>query len=345
MSAAVQFPYPGIKVGRGLHGATILRLHYEADPKKSNGPRTFVPELSMELSPWALGEWRGNPETGKTGMTDPTLFRQELEIDGSATLGQLLYLLNEEATIEKAFDIPPDWTRYFALDPHPAVPHAALWGACDPWGDLWIYRELWPSRIYGKVGNTPEDDNRYTVREFVQAVKWLESEENNHYRSEPFSEQFYKRVIDYAARAFGKGTTDDPEQPNYQQRFEATMLELELDSPTFEDAKKDHDVGIECVNEWLKVREVDDGRTGWAKKSRMHIFGDRCPELIYQLKNNRRRQLTPIQAEMQDPTGAPILKRNHLTDDLRYMCMAQPEYVASARRANTWQPAVAGIAY
>jgi hypothetical protein len=99
------------------------------------------------------------------------------------------------------------------------------------------------------------------------------------------------------------------------------------------------------VNEWLKVREVDDGRTGWAKKSRMHIFGDRCPELIYQLKNNRRRQLTPIQAEMQDPTGAPILKRNHLTDDLRYMCMAQPEYVASARRANTWQPAVAGIAY
>ena len=307
-----------------------MELHYSADEVKGAGDKVPVPELNMELSPWALGQYRE--------MTDKAMYRQEYEIDFSAKLGTLLYLMSEEATLERSFPIPTNWTRYYALDPHPVVPHASLWLAVDEWGDGWIYRELWPSRIYGRPGNVPEDDSRYTIREYVETVKWLESAENP--KNEGKAETIAKRVIDYAARAFGKGTSDDREQPNFQQRFEAAGLY------PFEDAKKDHEVGISCVNEWLKpmLREQRDGT--FKPKSRLHIFQDECQELVYQLKNNRYQSLTPLMAERQDPTGKPVTKRNHLTDCLRYLCMSEPTYIKpSTRIASTWKPINAGLAY
>jgi hypothetical protein len=245
--------------------------------------------------------------------------------------------MNEEATLERSFPIPSSWTRYYALDPHPVVPHASLWLAIDEWGDGWIYRELWPSRVYGKPGNVPEDDNRYTIREYVETVKWLESDENPENQGK--AENISKRVIDYAARAFGKGTSDDGEQPNFQERFESAGLY------PFEDAKKDHEVGISCVNEWLKPRLIEQTDGSFKSKSRLHIFSDRCPELVYQIKNNRYQSLTPLMAERQDPTGKPVLKRNHLTDDLRYLCMSEPTYIRPTKAVNTWKPINAGLAY
>lgn len=312
------------------HGIRVLQLHYSADPLKGEGVKISVPELNTELSPWAHAQY--------AAMTDKAAYRQEYEIDFAAKLGTLLYPFTEEATCERSFPIPENWTRYYALDPHPVVPHASLWLAVDPWGDGWIYRELWPSRIYGKPGNVPEDDNRYTIKEYVETVKWLESKENP--ENDGKAEKIANRVIDYAARAFGKGTSDDPEQPNFQQRFEDAGLY------PFEDARKDHEVGIACVNEWLKPRQVEQPDGSFKPKSRLHIFSDRCPELLYQLKSNRYQSLTPLLAERQDPTGKPVLKRNHLTDDLRYLCMAEPIYIApQSKPRNSWTPINPGIAH
>ena len=82
------------------------------------------------------------------------------------------------------------------------------------------------------------------------------------------------------------------------------------------------------------------------KRSRLHIFADRCPELVYELKNNRRQTLTPLQAERVDPTGKPVMVRKHMTDNLLYMCMANPQYVGPPRpREDRWKPATEGIAY
>lgn len=270
-------------------------------------------------------------------MTDPAAYKQEYEIDFAAKLGTLLYQLSEEATLEQSFPIPHNFTRCYGLDPHPVVPHASLWAALDPWGDVWIYRELWPSRVYGKPGNVPEDDSRYTIKEYVEAVKWLESDANP--ENEGKAEKIYTRVIDYAARAFGQGTSDDPEQPNFQERFEREGLY------PFEDAKKDHDTGISAVNEWLKPRQVEQSDGTFKAKSRLHIFQDKCPELIYQLKNNRYQSLTPLLAERKDPTGKPVAKRNHMTDILRYIMMAEPSYIQTQKPRNDWKPLHPGINY
>ncbi len=311
----VSRPHPGIEEWDNPHGIHIFRLHYSADPEKD--------------AAWAERQY--------AAMTDKAAYRQEFEIDFSAKLGTLLYQFDEAATLEHSFLIPVGWTRYYGLDPHPVVPHASLWAACDSWGDLWIYRELWPSRIYGHPGSVPEDDSRFTIKEYVQAVKWLESKDNP--ENDGNAERISKRVIDYAARAFGKGTSDDTEQPNFQQRFEDAGLF------PFEDARKDHDVGISCVNEWLKPRQVEQPDGTFKPKSRLHIFADKCPELIWQLKNNRYQQLTPLLAERQDPTGKPMQKRNHLTDILRYLCMAEPVYISPHKPSNTWKPLTPGLGY
>jgi len=42
----------------------------------------------------------------------------------------------------KRFQIPSDWTRFFAIDPHMRTPTHALWIAVSPAGQIYVYREL-----------------------------------------------------------------------------------------------------------------------------------------------------------------------------------------------------------
>jgi hypothetical protein len=245
-----------------------------------------------------------------------------------------------------------------AVDPHPGIPHAFLWTATDPWGDRWYYRELWPSKVcfewrngvlHGKPGPCPQDEKGPNIHDYVQTLKYLESSDNpeNRFRHEAFEEEIFARVIDYAARAFGKGTNDDPEQENYQQRYERHMTNLGLSRPYFDDAKKDRQSGVELVNEGFKLieRMGNDGK--FHPTSRIHILGERCPELIHQLKTNRRQQLTPLQVERQDPTGKPVKVRNHMTDNLRYLEMSNPIFFEQEQRSTReeFTPMANGFSY
>jgi len=325
----VEFPHQGMRTWTNEHGIRILELHYSADEEKNAGEKVWNERQSKWLSPWADQQERT--------MTDPAAYKQEYEIDWAAKMGTLLYQLEEEATLEPSFSIPETWTRYYGLDPHPVVPHASIWAAIDPWGDCWVYRELWPSRAYGKAGNVPEDDKRFTIEDYVNAVKYLESDENPENEGKP--ERIFKRVIDYAARAFGQGMDQTDPQRNFQDRFEECGLY------PFEDAIKDHETGIASVNYWLKPRQVEQPDGSFKPKSRLHIFKDRCPELILQLKSNRYQTLTPLLAERQDPTGKPVAKRNHMTDILRYLCMAGLDFIPQQRKSTNWKPIIPGIAY
>ena len=83
----------------------------------------------------------------------------------------------------------------------------------------------------------------------------------------------------------------------------------------------------------------------WHKQSKLHIFEDRCPELIYELKNNRREQLSATRAEKQDPTGKPVQIRKHATDNLLYICAANPVFVQHVEHYDSYVPPVKGISY
>lgn len=311
----MDFPHHGISTWKNPHGITIFRLHYSADPDKTPA--------------WAARQ--------KAAMTNEADYEQEYEINHGAKLGTLVYQLHDEATLEKSFPIPHKWTRYFALDPHPVVPHAFLWVAVDNWGDSWAYRELWPSKVYGLRGNPPDDDARYSIKQYVETVQYLESKENPENQGK--DEDIYKRVIDYSARAMGQGFFDEKPEYNFQMRYE------DLGGWKFEDSIKDNTAGPEAVNALLRPRDVEQADGSFKPKSRLHIFEDKCPELIHELKTNRFQQLTPIMAERSDPTGKPQAKRNHVSDDLKYLAMCGMEYVPQVKMRSNWKPIAAGVNY
>jgi hypothetical protein len=280
-------------------------------------------------------------------MTDKALAEQEYEIKFDAKLGTLLYQMDDSATLEPSFPIPHDWTRYMALDPHPRVPHAFLWAAVDPWGDAYIYRELWMSKIYGKPGNVPEDDYRFRIKEYIETVQWLESAANKDNGGK--KEKIHLRVIDYAARAF-RDTTDSEDQRNLQERYEDWSRQPIYGQPpmsyplSFADCIKDREAGAEVVNDWLKPRQVETSN-GWKYKSKLHIFRDACPELLLQLRTNRFGTLSPAMAEKMDPQSKALQKRNHLTDCLKYLCMEGLRFVPPVGPPSTWKPITKGVAY
>lgn len=343
-------PYPGIQTWETPY-ATILRLHYDADPEKALGPKTHVADINMDLSPWALSFYHG--------MTDKNLYRQEFEIDFEATQGARVFFYDHAATMVTSermkvagiWPIPPSWTRWHGLDPHPRVPHSNLWCAVDPYGDRWYYREFWPSKTYGIAGNPPEDDNRVLIKEYVEILHYLESADNPE-NSE--REHIYRRVIDYSARAFGVATHDNErpvkqDEDNYQETYEKLSREMGRTKGDgwrlrFVDCKKGHEAGIALVNEGLKPIEVEVGGK-WRRQSRIHVVVDKCPELEYQLRTNRYPKLTPLQADTRDPISDPIQKRRHQTDNMQYIENDKPRFIKAGTVKSDYQPLHGGVNY
>jgi phage terminase large subunit-like protein len=94
-------------------------------------------------------DMRDNPHLNEAAIKE---FESSLtEEEKEARLhGRFLHLsglvykeFNPNDHIVDAFDIPPLWTRYFAIDPHERTPTACLWLAVDPKGNHWIYDEIW----------------------------------------------------------------------------------------------------------------------------------------------------------------------------------------------------------
>lgn len=72
-----------------------------------------------------------------------------------------MFELKTEHIIEP-FEIPQDWMRVMAIDPHPNTPFASLWVAINPQGEYFVYREL--------------QQEHSTLREFVETIKRIENE-------------------------------------------------------------------------------------------------------------------------------------------------------------------------
>jgi len=71
----------------------------------------------------------------------------------------------DEHTVE-SFDVPSNWLKIMALDPHPQKPTYALWAAIDPRNHFWFYRE--------KEFMT-EDGRTMTIPEVADEIRKIES--------------------------------------------------------------------------------------------------------------------------------------------------------------------------
>jgi hypothetical protein len=208
-----------------------------------------------------------------------------------------------------------------------------LWVAMSPEGDAYVYRELWPSKIYGTNKNIPEDDNNYPIKWYCEAIKWLESDENP--ENKFGKEKIYQRIIDYAARAFGKDR-DNPDAIDYQERYETYSAEIK--HPLyFEDCTKDNEANYAEVNEWLRPRPALDKDGNPTMRSRLRIFRN-LHELRWELLNNRIQLLQPHQIDTKDPGMKIIDKRNDCSDCIKYFCAAKPIFYKKKAVRHTAAP-------
>jgi hypothetical protein len=118
--------------------------------------------------------------------------------------------------------IPKPLTRYMAIDPHPRTPYAHLWVGIDRFRDVYVYRDYWPSKVYGlnKKLKDSDEDPQYTTKEYVEVIARLEGndlewhkdsgdEEYGVYVRKPHGEEVVYRYMDQAGKAFkvsGEGT-------------------------------------------------------------------------------------------------------------------------------------------
>ena len=305
---------------RGYH---IAQIHYSADPGKNAAWYSREHPKSVNEATW----------------------RQEQEIDFHARSGALLYPeFNFALNVCEPFPIPHDWTRRMAIDPHKRRPHAFLWMAVAPDGDHYYFREYWPSRIYGKKGNTPDDDELYHIDQYVKTLNWLEGEDIDFFAPGGFAnnsgrrEQIPLRIMDTHGKAIFSSTRDGRDDPEtFWDRY--TRLGI-----ICQEAQKDVDVGRNEVGKRLRPRPCMYA-DGLREESVIHIFST-CPELIHEFRTARWPVLTPAQAEKQDPSDKPLQKRTHMLDLIRYIEITDPIYVPyQDSSAVSKRPIQRGIAY
>lgn len=289
-------PTRGLRLRRTETGAPVIHLHYHADPSMNES------KLKQEIKKY----------------TSEARWRKEMEIDYEALQGALVYPeFDRSVHMVRHETIPKALTRYMSMDPHPRTPHAFLWVGIDRWGDWWIYREFWPSIVYGlaRMLRDDEADNSYTIKEYAEYIAVAEGnrlefshvgEEDEYadYQQRNQGEDIIKRYMDQAAKGF-KASADGQELESYAKRYYRYGIHCS-------DPKKSKGSGEDAVRELLKVRMVD-GQP-WP---RIHI-SDRCPELVLEFTGHRY-MLTKSPNEERDLKQQAAQYRCHMLDNLRYL--------------------------
>jgi hypothetical protein len=301
-AAGISIPTPGMQFSRTRSGVAVVHVHYTARPDMQD-------ERVVEKLRWkypSLSYWE-----------------KEMEMRSHALSGALVYPdFDPQIHMIRPERIPRVGCRFFGADPHPRTPHAFLWALVDRWNDIYIYRELWPSRIYGQDGKVRDDeaDNVYTIKEYTETVahlegnyiEWHNAEKDTEYgiyRQKPTGERIIERYMDQAGKAFNaRGESEKAE--SYWERYERFGLYCQ-------DPNKRHSAGEDAVRELLKPRKHDTHGI-WP---RLHISTE-CKELEIELMNHKYRSTTRLNDERELKQRAAEA-RCHLVDILRYLATAE----------------------
>jgi hypothetical protein len=304
----VKTPCYGMSCGRNTMGAAVVRLHYSADP-----------DLTQDML-----------ATIRKGFSSPAMWAQEMEMDAHASDGAIVYP-EFDPTIHVIDDdrIPHDLTRFMALDPHPRTPWAMLWAGVDRFGDIYLYREFWPSAAYGRrdkgAQKATENDQQYTTWEYADFIAKMEgneilwdgamkdSRDTGRYSQKPHGEKVLYRYMDQAGKGFRVSAEGAP--------VETISTKLADCGLYFDDPIKSHDAGEAAVRDWLRSRVTGDGVV-WP---RLHVARS-LTETIVEFQTYRYKVLPTKSLSMRDVWQEGVKARCHMIDLIRYLATSNISY-------------------
>lgn len=289
-------------------GVAVVRLHYTADPSKSS--RDWVAEERKKYSSEA---W----------------WRMEMEIEYDALSGQRVYPeFDPEVHVVPDDMVPKSGCRYMSIDPHPRTPHAFLWVLIDAFSDWWVYRDLWPSVVYGQPQNLKDtqEENVFTIRDYAETLAVLEGnslewrkpttdDEYAIYRRRPGGELIVDRFMDQASKGF-LASGDGQVQESYSTRYDRFGIQCR-------DPYKIHKSGEDAIRDLLKLRRHD--RFGlWP---RLHIAAS-CEELQVEFLKHKYK-VSRSSSNENELRQEGVDARSHQLDNLRYLATSGASYIAA----------------
>lgn len=300
-------PCPGLSMRRTKAGIPVVRLHYSA-------------------LPYATPEWI---EDQRRRYTSQAYWDLEMEIKYEALSGQRVYPEFDPAVhVVADVEIPKRGCRYMSIDPHPRTPHACLWVLIDRFSDWWVYRELWPSVVYGIPRNIRdnEEDRSFTIREYAETIAVLEGnkldwrnpetdDEYAVYLRRPGGERIIERFMDQAGKGFFASGEHQLEE-TYARRYDRFGIQCL-------DPYKSRRSGEDAIRSLLKPRRHD--VRGWWP--RLHIAAS-CEELILELQKYRYK-VTRRPNDEKELKQEGVEARCHMLDNLRYLATANIAYIPS----------------
>jgi hypothetical protein len=194
------------------------------------------------------------------------------------------------------FDIPQEWTRYQVLDPGYRV-FAGLWAAVSPYGQLFLYREL-----YQKYSDLPTVVNEIKFAEQSETIDFrvIDDKEGSHLITGQAG------VLGILASEYGL---------YYTPAIKAVLS------------------GIELTRAWLRTHKTDEEYEYLLDNKQIISFNKGQRLFAFTTLENFRNEVTsyrinPDKAKRDKSSSAdtPIKKADHLMDCWRYLCSAHPAF-------------------
>ncbi|HEY6351994.1 MAG TPA: hypothetical protein VI636_21575 [Candidatus Angelobacter sp.] len=268
-----------------LHiGATAFRVHYSAHPGRD--------------SKWVAEERRKYSSQSK--------WDREQEIVYEAGAGERIFaevLANWENKIlvdpeGSGFEAPDNWKRIAAFDHGKANPTAALVAAIDNDGNIYILSE------YYQPGLSPRQHvpNLKELKDFTEAQEVI-ADPSIFHKTQAQTDGSFKAIVDLYHQ---EGITTLYPAPD---NSEATGMERILDHWLDLD-RREPTLRIVCPT---GLRDIS--------KPIFGVHNQGCPNLVWELRQARRVQLSAGQLVDHNPSEKIVDRNNHLRDCLKYLCL------------------------
>ena len=256
-------------------------------------PALSEDELTVAFVPSALDDNRYLDKSYRRNVARmPEIERRQAQGDWDVFAGQYFTEFSREHHVVAPFEIPENWYRGRGLDYGYTAPYCCLWGAWDPDGNCYIYRESYETKL------TPSE----------QAALVRSMSKRKDERDREVDEEIRVTVADPSV--FSTTGVGDPIASQWQH---AGLTVRRANSARID--------GWTNVREYLRVQDPDE--PGEIGKPRLFIF-DTCANLIRTLPGMIHSKTTPEDLDSKT--------EDHAVDALRYLLAVRPMRAVGKRK-------------